>query len=105
MATAIIGPPFTGGMQKFKDLLPDLKSAIATPDTATFPGSDFYIIGLVQYTAAAAVHPAHAPLPGPQFLRATENVGMAAAAADGDERRVFAQDQGGTERVAGHLEG
>jgi hypothetical protein len=58
MATAIIGPPFTGGMQKFKDLLPDLKSAIATPDTATFPGSDFYIIGLVQYTAQM-----HADLP------------------------------------------
>ena len=58
MATAIIGPPFTGGMQKFRDVLPDLTSAIATPNTATFPGSDFYIIGLVQYTAQM-----HADLP------------------------------------------
>lgn len=58
MATAIIGPPYTGGMQKFKDALPDLKSAIATPDIATFPGSDFYIIGLVQYSAQM-----HADLP------------------------------------------
>jgi FtsP/CotA-like multicopper oxidase with cupredoxin domain len=51
MATAIIGPPFTAGtgMLKFQDPLPDLKGAIATPDTTTFPGSDFYIIGLVQY--------------------------------------------------------
>jgi FtsP/CotA-like multicopper oxidase with cupredoxin domain len=58
MATAIIGPPYVGGMQKFKDVLPDLKSAIATPDVTTFPGSDFYIIGLVQYTAQM-----HADLP------------------------------------------
>jgi len=36
MATAIIGPPFNGGMLKFQDTLPDLKNAIATPDTATF---------------------------------------------------------------------
>src|ERR1700745_2851422 len=51
MATAIIGPPFTAGtgMLKFQDPLPDLKGAIATPDMTTFPGSDFYIIGLVQY--------------------------------------------------------
>src|SRR5437763_5646295 len=45
MATAIIGPPYVGGMRKFQDTLPDLKSAIATADIATFPGSDFYIIG------------------------------------------------------------
>jgi hypothetical protein len=44
-----------GGMRKFVDALPDLKSAIATSDTATFPGSagnpaaDFYVIGLVEY--------------------------------------------------------
>src|SRR5947199_4854841 len=58
MATAIIGPPYAGGMQKFKDTLPDLKSALASPDVTTFPGSDFYIIGLVQYTAQM-----HADLP------------------------------------------
>jgi len=51
MATAIIGAPFTTGtgMLKFQDALPDLKSAIAVPDTTTFPNSDFYVIGLVQY--------------------------------------------------------
>lgn len=51
MATAIIGAPFTAGtgMLKFQDALPDLKAAIATPDQNTFPGSDFYVIGLTQY--------------------------------------------------------
>jgi FtsP/CotA-like multicopper oxidase with cupredoxin domain len=49
MATAIIGPPFSGGMLKFQDALPDLKAAIAAADTTTFPGSDFYVIGLVEY--------------------------------------------------------
>jgi FtsP/CotA-like multicopper oxidase with cupredoxin domain len=53
MATAVIGPPFTAGtgMLKFQDALPDLKSAIAVADQTTFPGSDFYVIGLVQYQA------------------------------------------------------
>src|SRR5438105_7794139 len=63
MATAIIGPPFTGGMLKFQDALPDLKSTIAIPDTTTFPGSDFYVIGLVEYQAKM-----HASLP-PTKLR------------------------------------
>jgi FtsP/CotA-like multicopper oxidase with cupredoxin domain len=58
MATAVIGGPFTGGVRKFQDVLPDLKSTIATPDTTTFPGSDFYIIGLAEYTAQM-----HADLP------------------------------------------
>ena len=58
MATAIIGPPFSGGMLKFQDALPDLKTAIATPDTTTFPGSDFYVIGLTQYQTQM-----HASLP------------------------------------------
>jgi hypothetical protein len=53
LATAVIGPPFTAGtgMLKFQDALPDLKSAIAVADQTTFPGSDFYVIGLVQYQA------------------------------------------------------
>ena len=38
-----------GGMHKFLDALPDLKATIPTPDTNTFSGSDFYVIGLVQY--------------------------------------------------------
>jgi FtsP/CotA-like multicopper oxidase with cupredoxin domain len=50
LATALIGAPFTGGMLKFQDALPDLKLLIATADTTTFPGSDFYVIGLQQYT-------------------------------------------------------
>src|SRR5579864_860680 len=49
---ATIGAPLTAGtgMRKFLDPLPDLKTAIAVPDTMTFPGSDFYVIGLMQYT-------------------------------------------------------
>src|SRR6201997_2539946 len=58
MATAIIGPPYTGGMLKFQDPLPDLKGALALADTPTFPGSDFYVIGLTQYQAQM-----HASLP------------------------------------------
>jgi FtsP/CotA-like multicopper oxidase with cupredoxin domain len=50
MATANIGGPFVGGMQKFIDPLADLKTLIASPDTATFSGSDYYEIQLVQYT-------------------------------------------------------
>ena len=47
----------SGGMRKFIDPMPDLKTALAVPDTTTFPGSvgnpaaDFYVIALVQYTA------------------------------------------------------
>jgi FtsP/CotA-like multicopper oxidase with cupredoxin domain len=48
MATAIIGPPYTGGMHKFVDALPALP--LAVPDTKTFPGSDFYVIELNQYS-------------------------------------------------------
>jgi FtsP/CotA-like multicopper oxidase with cupredoxin domain len=52
MATAVIGPPYSGGMLKFQaaDHLVDLKSLIATADTTTFPNSDYYEIALVQYT-------------------------------------------------------
>ena len=65
MATAILGAPFTPGtgMLKFQDALPDLKGAIAKPDTTTFPGSDFYVIGLTQYQTQM-----HASLP-PTTLR------------------------------------
>src|ERR1700756_4080156 len=63
MATAIIGGPYTGGMLKFQDALPDLKGAIAVSDTTTFPGSDFYVIGLTQYQTQM-----HASLP-PTTLR------------------------------------
>jgi FtsP/CotA-like multicopper oxidase with cupredoxin domain len=50
MATAVLGGPFTGGMQKFLDPLVDLKTLIANPDQTMFPGSDYYEIALVQYT-------------------------------------------------------
>ena len=50
----------TGGMRKFVDSLPGLGPAnqnnllnyipIANPDTATYPGRDYYEIDLVQYT-------------------------------------------------------
>ncbi|MBZ5565010.1 MAG: choice-of-anchor D domain-containing protein [Acidobacteriia bacterium] len=40
--------PFTGGIRKFVDPLANL--SLAVPDTTTFSGSDFYVIGLKQYT-------------------------------------------------------
>jgi FtsP/CotA-like multicopper oxidase with cupredoxin domain len=42
---------YAGGLRKFIDTLPDLKSIIATPDTTTYPGSDYYEIELVEYTS------------------------------------------------------
>ena len=42
--------PTAGGLRKFIDTLPDLKALIATPDTITYPGSDYYEIELVDYT-------------------------------------------------------
>ncbi len=47
-ASATIGGPFTGGMRKFVDPVGTLP--IAVPDTVTFPGSDYYVIGLQEYT-------------------------------------------------------
>jgi FtsP/CotA-like multicopper oxidase with cupredoxin domain len=63
MATAVIGPPFTGGMLKFQDPLADLKAHLATSDAAKFAGSDYYEIALVQYAQKM-----HASLP-PSTLR------------------------------------
>jgi FtsP/CotA-like multicopper oxidase with cupredoxin domain len=53
----------TGGIHKFVDTLPDLKGAIAVPDTTTFANSDYYVIELWQYTTQL-----HANLP-PTTLR------------------------------------
>ncbi len=52
VVTATIGTPLVAGtgIRKFVDPLPDLKGAIATPDTTTFPGADYYVIGLTQYS-------------------------------------------------------
>ena len=40
--------PFTGGIRKFVDAMPDLNAAIPTADKTTFPGSDYYEIALVE---------------------------------------------------------
>ena len=69
---ATVGAPLTAGtgMRKFVDTLTTNLTAgvvanlqIAGADTTTFPGSDFYVIALVQYTAQM-----HADLP-PTTLR------------------------------------
>jgi FtsP/CotA-like multicopper oxidase with cupredoxin domain len=59
--TSLVGAPIiTGGIRKFVDGLPGLGSAnannlgqylpVAVPDTTTYPGCDYYIIELRQYT-------------------------------------------------------
>ncbi|MBI3475232.1 MAG: choice-of-anchor D domain-containing protein [Acidobacteria bacterium] len=56
--TDVNGVVLGGGIRKFVDTLPGLNSPnnlgqqipVAVPDKATFPGSDYYEIGLVQYT-------------------------------------------------------
>lgn len=55
----VTGPDSTvisGGMKKFIDPLQDIQTAV--PDTTTYPGADYYEIGLVEYT-----HQFHADLP------------------------------------------
>ena len=59
-AATLKSSKLSGGIRKFVDALPGLgatgKNAlgqyipVAVPDTTTFPGSDYYEIGLVQYT-------------------------------------------------------
>jgi FtsP/CotA-like multicopper oxidase with cupredoxin domain/fibronectin type 3 domain-containing protein len=46
------GMVVTGGIQKFIDPLPSLP--IGTPDVVTYPGADYYEIGLQDYTAQLA---------------------------------------------------
>ena len=50
--------PLSGGVRKFIDVMPDLKTAIPASDILTFPGSDYYEIALVQTT-----WPMHTDLP------------------------------------------
>ena len=50
IAATVGAETISGGMRKFQDALPDLKAALAHPDTTTFPGSDFYVIALQEYT-------------------------------------------------------
>ncbi len=59
--TTAAGTTINGGMKKFVDELPTLDAA--TPDKTTYPGSDYYEIGLVEYTQKM-----HADLP-PTTLR------------------------------------
>lgn len=59
-AATISGVPLTGGIRKFVDGLPGIGAAnannlgqyipVAIPDTTTYPGSDYYVIELGQYT-------------------------------------------------------
>lgn len=50
-SATIVGPDqvtIAGGIRKFVDELPTLE--VAVPDTTTYPGADYYEIGLVEYT-------------------------------------------------------
>ncbi len=59
-ATAVMGGTLTGGIRKFIDSLPGLTEAnannlgnyipVAVPDTTTYPGCDYFEIGLVKFT-------------------------------------------------------
>ncbi|MDH4197170.1 MAG: hypothetical protein OEW05_07185, partial [Candidatus Aminicenantes bacterium] len=60
-ATATIGGPFTGGIRKFVDPLPNLP--VAVPDASSYPGSDYYEIELGEYNQSM-----HSDLP-PSRLR------------------------------------
>ena len=66
-ATAILSY-VSGGMRKFMDALPI--PPVATPDTTTYPGSDYYEIALGQYTQQL-----HADLP-PTTLRGYRQTNM-----------------------------
>ncbi len=76
----LTGATVAGGMRKFVDELPGLGSGaannlgqyipVATPDTNTYPGSDYYIIELVEYTEQM-----HSDLP-PTTLRGYQQANM-----------------------------
>ncbi len=66
-ASAVLGGPFTGGLRKFVDALPNL--AVAVPDTTTYPGSEYYVIELGQYSVSM-----HADLPNATTLRGYRQV-------------------------------
>jgi FtsP/CotA-like multicopper oxidase with cupredoxin domain len=73
-ASAGIGGILTGGIRKFMDTLPGVGSAnqndlgdyipVAVKDTTTFPGSDYYQFGVVDYTQQM-----HSDLPATTQLR------------------------------------
>ncbi len=78
-AVATIGGPFTGGIRKFMDTLPGLGSAnhnnlgnyipVAVKDTTSYPGSDYYRIGVVNYSGQM-----HFDLPATTQLRGYEDL-------------------------------
>lgn len=81
-AVATIGGPFTGGIRKFMDTLPGLGSAnpnnlgnyipVAVKDTTSYPGSDYYRIGVVNYSGQMHFDlPATTQLRGYKDLQAT----------------------------------
>jgi len=84
-ATATIGGTLTGGIRKFVDALPGLCAVtgptatlgqclpLATPDNTTFPGSDYYSIGLSDYTQKMHSDLAPSRLRGYVQLDATGN--------------------------------
>ncbi|HSL23386.1 MAG TPA: hypothetical protein VK886_17790 [Vicinamibacterales bacterium] len=84
----------TGGIRKFVDGLPGLGAGkannlgqylpIATADTASFPGSDYYEIGLVEYREQ--MHSDLPPLTGPKMDPATTG---------GTKLRGYVQELGG----------
>ena len=73
-AATIVGPDqvtITGGIRKFVDTLPTIP--VAVPDQDTYPGSDYYIIELVEYTQQL-----HADLPATK-LRGYRQAGQQAS--------------------------
>ena len=88
-ATAFVSAfgTITGGMRKFVDTLPGLTAAgannlgryipLAAADTTTFPGSDFYKLGLREYT-----HQFHTDLPASTSVRGYYDIGNGADSAN-----------------------
>ena len=72
LISATIGGTITGGIRKFVDPLPDLKNTLATPDVATFPGADYYVIALTQYNSIM-----HSDLPATKLRGYCQLIGTA----------------------------
>ncbi len=71
-ASAVLGGPFAGGLRKFVDRLPTL--AVAVPDKTTYPGSDYYVIELGQYSMSM-----HTDLSNLTTLRGYRQVNVASS--------------------------
>ena len=64
---------WTQPLTKFVDTLPDLKGLLATADTTTYPGSDYYEIELVEYSKWQF----HSELPATAKLRGYRQTNVA----------------------------